>query len=265
MQQGRHSSSKSRNELFDPPRESASGLLVFPYKQPDNVKGMENNLSGHMYNRPSHSGPLVQGPGWVKVGKDMDEQHLGSNRVNLSKLSGLVASRTSLSEYQEEKSHSSRPRRTVDVRKSVESTSGSELRRQAQKHQSHRIDLYHVEHGRTPPKESTPVSFLFFAFLFVYIWLQKLLLSTNNAHKKVSYLISFHVGPYFRKGMAWETRSIFLVHWWCLQTRWIRWSKNMIERFRNIQDELELTSQEVKKFEPSISRCWLVKYTLKFF
>lgn len=161
MQQGRHSSSKSRNELFDPPRESASGLLVFPYKQPDNVKGMENNLSGHMYNRPSHSGPLVQGPGWVKVGKDMDEQHLGSNRVNLSKLSGLVASRTSLSEYQEEKSHSSRPRRTVDVRKSVESTSGSELRRQAQKHQSQRIDLYHVEHGRTPPKESTPVSFSF--------------------------------------------------------------------------------------------------------
>ncbi|KAI9093388.1 hypothetical protein K1719_027402 [Acacia pycnantha] len=157
MQQGRHSSSKSRSELFNPPRESASGLLVFPHKQSDNVQEMENNFSGHLYKRPSHSGPLVQGPGCVKVGKDMDEQHLGSNRVNLSKLSSLVASRTSMSEDQEEKSHSSRPRKTVDVRKSVESTSGSELRRrQAQKHQSQRIDPCHVEHGSTPPKESTP-------------------------------------------------------------------------------------------------------------
>lgn len=157
MQQGRHSSSKSRSELFNPPRESASGLLVFPHKQSDNAKEMENNLSGHLYKRPSHSGPLVQGPGWVKVGKDMDNQHLGSNRVNLSKLSSFVASSTSMSEDQEEKSHSSRPRKTVDVQKSAESTSGSELRRrQAQKHQSQRIDLCHVEHGRTPPKESTP-------------------------------------------------------------------------------------------------------------
>ncbi|XP_054790428.1 probable serine/threonine-protein kinase At1g54610 [Prosopis cineraria] len=155
MQQGRHSSSRSRSELFNPSRESASGLLVFPHKQSDNVKEMENNFSG--YRISSHSGPLVQGPAWIKVGKDVDEGHLGSNGVNLSKLSGLVASRTSMSEDQEEKSHLSQPGKRVETRKPVESTSGSELRRrQAQKHQSQRIDLCHGEHGRTPTKELTP-------------------------------------------------------------------------------------------------------------
>lgn len=167
MQQARHSSSKSRNELLNPPRESASGLLAFPHNQSEDIKEMENNFSGHLFKRPSHSGPLVQGPGpgWVKVGKDMDERHLGSNRVNLSKLSGLVASRTLVSKDQEDKSLRLQPRKAVDIRKSVESITGSESRRQDQKGQSQRIDICRIEHGRTPTKELTPVSLLFLVSL----------------------------------------------------------------------------------------------------
>ncbi|KAF7822981.1 putative serine/threonine-protein kinase [Senna tora] len=157
MQQGRHSSSKSRSELFNPPRESASGLLVFPHKQSEDVKEVENNFSGHFYRRPSHSGPLVQGSGWAKVGKDVDEQHLGSNRLNLSKLSGLVASRTLVSKDHEEKSLPSQPGKTIDVRKSVESMNGLESRRRKdQKRRSPRsVNQCLIENARIPTKEMT--------------------------------------------------------------------------------------------------------------
>ena len=169
MQQGqRHSSSKSRSELFNPSREEpVSGFLGFSHKQSGDVKETENNFSGHLYKRSSHSGPLVRGACLSKgPRKDDDLQPLGSNRVNPSKLSGLVASRTSLSENQEGKTVPAQPGTTSEVRKSVESSNGSESRRrQNKKGQSQRVvDVCHAGNGRAPTKESSVVSLLYSLF-----------------------------------------------------------------------------------------------------
>ncbi|XP_028807851.1 probable serine/threonine-protein kinase At1g54610 isoform X2 [Neltuma alba] len=155
--QGQRSNSKSRSEVFNPHREPVSGFLVYPPQKQSHVKEMENNFSGHLYKRPSHSGPLVPGVQLARGGKEFDEGPLGSNRVNLAKLSGLVASRTSSSEDQEEKPISMLPRKTIEVKKSVESNNVSESRRHDRKRQSPRIaDLGQVENARGSTQELTP-------------------------------------------------------------------------------------------------------------
>ena len=160
MQQGqRHSGSNNRSELFKYHREEpVSGFLGFPHKQD------VNNFSGHLYSRTSHSGPLVHGPGWTKGVKGVDEQPVGSSRVNLSKPSGLVASRTSSSETREEKHVSSQRGKTIEARKFMEPSNGSQSkRRQDQKRHFQRlVDLGSIESGRAPDKDSTPVSLLSF-------------------------------------------------------------------------------------------------------
>ncbi|KAI4333956.1 hypothetical protein L6164_018702 [Bauhinia variegata] len=160
MQQGhRHPSSKNKSELFKRPGKPVSGVLAFPRKQSEDGKEMENNLSGHLYKRPTHySGPLVYGPGTAKGGKDVDEHPPVSNRANLSKVSGLVASRTLLSD-QEEKSVPLQPKKTREVRKSVQSTNGSDSRKRLDQrhHRSQRMaDFCQIENGRAPTDESTP-------------------------------------------------------------------------------------------------------------
>lgn len=137
-----------------------SGILVFPHKQSENVKEMGNNFSGHLCKRPSHSGPLVPGSGWARGGKEVDDGPPVSNRVNLSKLSGLVASRTQVSEDQEKKPVHLHHRKPVEVRKSTELTNGSESRRRQD--QKRIVDLSQIENRRDPPEKSTPVSFFFF-------------------------------------------------------------------------------------------------------
>ncbi|XP_054811761.1 probable serine/threonine-protein kinase At1g54610 [Prosopis cineraria] len=157
-QQGHHSNSKSRSEVFNKThREPVSGFLVYPSQKQSHEKEMENNFSGNLNKRPSHSGPLVPGIQWARVGKEVDEGPLGSNRINLSKVSGLVASRTSSSEDQEEKPISLLPRKTIEVKKSVESTNGSDSRRHDRKRQSPRIvDLSQIENARGSTQELTP-------------------------------------------------------------------------------------------------------------
>ncbi|KAK7257433.1 hypothetical protein RIF29_31414 [Crotalaria pallida] len=156
QQDQRYSGSKNRSELPNPHREPMSGFLVFPpQKQSEDVKEMGNSLSGHFYKRPSsHSGPLVPNYSWAKSGKEVDVGAPVSNRVNLSKLSGLVASRTMSSQDQEEKPVQLHHRKPVEARISVESTSGSESRRrQDQKRNS---NLTQIENGRVPAEKLTP-------------------------------------------------------------------------------------------------------------
>lgn len=131
IQQGqRHSNSKSRT-------------LGFAHKQSEDIKEIGNYFSGPLIRRPSHSGPLVPGSG-LKVGERLP----ASNKVNQSKLSGLVAPRTSLSGDQEEKPVLLRPEKSIQVQKSFESTNGSESRRRHdKKHHSQRIDLRQIENG----------------------------------------------------------------------------------------------------------------------
>ncbi|OIW08364.1 hypothetical protein TanjilG_03040 [Lupinus angustifolius] len=144
----RYSSSNNLSELSKHHREPVSGFLVFPpHKQSEDAKDIGNNLSGRLYKKPSHSGPLVPGYNWTRSGKEVDEGAPVSNRANLSKLSGLVASRTTSSKDQEEKPVQLHHRKPIEVKKSVESTSGSESRRQDRKRIA---DLTHIESGRVP-------------------------------------------------------------------------------------------------------------------
>jgi cyclin-dependent kinase 12/13 len=140
-----------------------SGSHGLPHKQSEDVKEIENNLSGHFYRRPSHSGPLVPGSGWPRGVKETDNGPPVSNRVNLAKLSGLVASRTLLSEDQEPKPVPFFHRKPIEVRKSVEATNGSESRRRRDKKRI--VDHSQIVNRRVPTEKSTPVSFYLF-FLF---------------------------------------------------------------------------------------------------
>ncbi|XP_027345077.1 probable serine/threonine-protein kinase At1g54610 [Abrus precatorius] len=151
----RYSISRNRSDLYNPHRGPVSGVLVFPPKHSQDVKEMETNYSGHLYKRPSHSGPLVPGSGWAKSGKDVDDGPPVPNRGNLSKLSGLVASRTLLSEDQDDnKLVHLHHRKPIEVRKSGESAYGSESRRRLD--QKRIVDLNQIENRRVPAEKSTP-------------------------------------------------------------------------------------------------------------
>ncbi|WVZ02564.1 hypothetical protein V8G54_023370 [Vigna mungo] len=154
VQQGRYSSSKNRSELYNPHRGAVSGILVFPHKQSEDVKAMENSFSGHIYKKPSHSGPLVPGSVWAKGAKEVDDVPPTSIRGNLSKLSGLVASRTLLPEDQQDKPVHLHHRKPSEVRKSMESTTGSESRRRQE--QKRIVDHSQIESRRVPTEKSTP-------------------------------------------------------------------------------------------------------------
>ncbi|KAK7401955.1 hypothetical protein VNO78_13851 [Psophocarpus tetragonolobus] len=150
MQQGKYlPNSRSRNEFFNPHRDAVSGDLVFPNKQSEDHKEMVNYFSGPLYQRPLHSGPLIPGYGCEMAGKEAGERPHVLNKVSLPKLSGLVASRTSLSGDQKENPVPLRPRETIQVQNSLESTNGSESRRRRdKKRHSQRIDPREIENGK---------------------------------------------------------------------------------------------------------------------
>ncbi|XP_019453877.1 PREDICTED: probable serine/threonine-protein kinase At1g54610 [Lupinus angustifolius] len=153
QQEQRYSSSKNHSGLLKPHREPVSGFLVFPpHEKPEDGKEVRNNLSGRVYKKPSHSGPLVPGYSWAKSGREVDGEALVSNRVNLSELSGLVASRTMSSQDQEEKPVHLHHRKPVEVRKSLESTSRSESRRQDKKRIADRTQ---IDSGKVPSEKLT--------------------------------------------------------------------------------------------------------------
>ncbi|CAL5212759.1 unnamed protein product [Lathyrus oleraceus] len=154
QQQKHYSFSKNRSELSYPHREHVSGIAGFPHKQSEDAREMENNASGHFYKRPSHSGPLAPGSGWARGVKEVDNGPTVSNRVNLSKLSGLVASRTLTSEDQEPKPVPFPNRKPIEVRKSLEATSGSESRRRRDKKRI--VDHSQIVNRRVPTEKSTP-------------------------------------------------------------------------------------------------------------
>ncbi|KAH1222600.1 putative serine/threonine-protein kinase [Glycine max] len=147
MQQGKRlPNSRSRNEFFNPHREPAFGHLVFPQKQSEDHKETLNYFSGPLYQRPLHSGPLVPGYGYEMAGREAGGRPHVSSKVNLPKLSGLVASRTSLSGDQKENPVPLKPRETIQVQ---ESTNGSESRRRHdKKRHSQTIDPRQIENGK---------------------------------------------------------------------------------------------------------------------
>lgn len=135
----------SRNELFNSHRQPASNFLGLPHKQSGDAKEVGNYFSGPLYQRPSHSGSLVPGMSWDKTGKEADEwRPPAPNKINLSK-----PFRTSLSRNQKENPAPLRPRETVQVQKSLESTNGSESRRRHDKKRHSQIfDLSQTENRK---------------------------------------------------------------------------------------------------------------------
>lgn len=140
-----------------------SGHLVFPQKQSEDHKETLNYFSGPLYQRPLHSGPLVPGYGYEMAGREAGERPHVSSKVNLPKLSGLVASRTSsLSGDQKENPVPSRPRETIEVQISLESTNGSESRRRHdKKRHSQTIDPRQIENGKFSTETLIQVSFAY--------------------------------------------------------------------------------------------------------
>ncbi|CAN1844426.1 Probable serine/threonine-protein kinase At1g54610 [Linum perenne] len=98
-QASRHS--YSRGEMSHSSKDkNYSGLLVHPSKQIQAAnEGRRNYMDNHQRQKVTHSGPLVNGSGWTKSGRDHDNLHGASARNNnLSTASGMVAARISLPE-----------------------------------------------------------------------------------------------------------------------------------------------------------------------
>ncbi|EOX99439.1 ATP binding protein, putative [Theobroma cacao] len=99
-----HPNFKSRSEMFNSRKADAiSGFLNDPPKQTHAAKEGGRDFLEYNGKKISHSGPLVHGTVFGKSGKEHDDLHMVSSRANLSKLSGLVATRTLASEDHREK------------------------------------------------------------------------------------------------------------------------------------------------------------------
>lgn len=149
--------------MFNPRREEAvSGLPVAPPKQPRAVKEARADYSERLRKRFSQSGPLADGPQWTKSGKKLDDPQAVSTAINLSKLSGLVATRTLLSEGHQEKIGPSRSQKTEQMGR----FSGSVKELQSKRKQDQNCytqmvgDFPQIEDGKASAKESSLVSHL---------------------------------------------------------------------------------------------------------
>ncbi|XP_050381599.1 probable serine/threonine-protein kinase At1g54610 [Argentina anserina] len=137
-----YSNPNIRSEMFNPHREEAtSSFIIDPTKQLRTSKDTKKDFSEHHNKRTSVSGPLIHAPAWAKSGKELG----GSNKTNLSKLSGLVLARTTApSEDQKEKPGSSGPETTRPVGRFQGSFDGEDFtKKQDQMRRTQRIPSSH--------------------------------------------------------------------------------------------------------------------------
>ncbi|GLU06423.1 hypothetical protein SLE2022_234610 [Rubroshorea leprosula] len=117
---------KGRTETFK--SAAASGFLV---GQSQAVRDGTRDFLEYKGKNVSYSGPLVNGAGWGKSGKELDDPHIFPARANLSKLSGLVATRTLASDEQKQMSGPLPPEVSNQVGRSqksfIESESAAKL------------------------------------------------------------------------------------------------------------------------------------------
>uniref|UniRef100_A0A7N0ULN0 Protein kinase domain-containing protein n=1 Tax=Kalanchoe fedtschenkoi TaxID=63787 RepID=A0A7N0ULN0_KALFE len=148
------SSSKSRSETFNPWKDEAvSGFSLGEHRQAQPENSASKDTLDH-HSRYSYSGPLVAGVGQVKAGKKLEE----SSRTDLSKLSGLVAIRTSNPSYvddQRDKSKSSQSKvKNHPGRFSGALDEWESAVNQDQKRHSQRIPVACQEEGITQTRDS---------------------------------------------------------------------------------------------------------------
>ncbi|KAA8524384.1 hypothetical protein F0562_010825 [Nyssa sinensis] len=150
-----YSNRQSHSELFNfHQEEAASGFPIDRPRQSQAVKAVGKDLPDHIPKRATHSGPLVPGVGWTKAGKKYDDISIVSTRADLSTLSGLVASRTVLTEEGQDKLASSRPETTNLVSRLSESYEELEpTRKEDRKRHTHSNAGSHLmENGRASTK-----------------------------------------------------------------------------------------------------------------
>lgn len=89
-------------------QQTVSGFLFDPSEQNEAAKECRRGFRENQRKKVSHSGPLVQGTGWTKFGKDLDNPHVVSTRTNLSTVSGFLAPKTSFPDDQQGRPGTSR-------------------------------------------------------------------------------------------------------------------------------------------------------------
>ncbi|MBA0711782.1 hypothetical protein Golax_010929 [Gossypium laxum] len=114
-----HPNLKSKSQMFN------TGILMEPPppKQTPAAKEESRDFLEHNRKKISYSGPLVGGSVFRKSGKEHDDLPMVSSKANLSKLSGLVATRTLASDDHRQKpgpltlqavNHGAKPRRSFN-------------------------------------------------------------------------------------------------------------------------------------------------------
>ncbi|EEF44424.1 probable serine/threonine-protein kinase At1g54610 [Ricinus communis] len=158
VQERRHSNANSRGEMFNSHREqTVSGFLVDPSKQTQATKEGRREFQEHQLRKVSHSGPLVHGAGWTKSGKDLDNPHLLPARPNLSTISGLVATRTSLPDDRQGEPSTSQPEVVKQVGVFQGSSNGLEpTTKQGQSHQVRKpAESHEAGGGKSTTREAS--------------------------------------------------------------------------------------------------------------
>ncbi|GMJ13068.1 hypothetical protein like AT1G53050 [Hibiscus trionum] len=158
-----HPSLKSRSQMHNAGKADAfSGILIDPSppKQTPAAKEESRDFPEHNRKKISHSGPLVKGTVFRNSGKEHNDLPMVSSKANLSKLSGLVAARTSASEDRRQKqgplaleavNQAGRPRRSF---KEFESAGNQNVRQHMPKTTESPLPVG----GRSCSKESSPVT-----------------------------------------------------------------------------------------------------------
>lgn len=97
LQKKHNSVSQNSGKMVNSHKEqTVSGFMIDPSEQRQAVREGRGDFMEHQRKKVSHSGPLVQGNGWTRTGKNFDNHNMVSGRHNLSTVSGLVATRTIL-------------------------------------------------------------------------------------------------------------------------------------------------------------------------
>ncbi|CAM8982858.1 unnamed protein product [Rhodiola kirilowii] len=162
MQKRRDSSS---SKLFNPWKDEAvSGFSLGEHRQGQPASSGTTDMDHHI---SSYSGPLIAGVGQMKAGKKLNDSSMNSARTDLSKFSGLVASRTSnLSSRDDQRDNSKSSQSKVNNHPGRFSGPFNEWElavKQDQNRHSQRISMACQEDGITQSRDSMQESKIAFS------------------------------------------------------------------------------------------------------
>lgn len=142
--------------------ETFSGFLIDRTKLSQAVKDLSKDFSEDLNKKASLSGPLIRGPDYTRSRREHNDPLIVRTNANLSKLSGLVAARTTSTEDQQEKPGPSKLDTTNTLRRFAGSVYGGKSKRKHdQKHHKQRVEYSGpMDHEKAYTKDSSLVSFV---------------------------------------------------------------------------------------------------------